>query len=146
MFVHNYALQVPIVTVNTHQDPRAVQSLHEFQHASCMLCSMNVFQNCYYDGLVMEKVTKIPLVMMMMMKLMVTTVTMITTTKMTLLQTSGGEGVVFTKMPGNISVTIDSSVLLECAVNDPQADVMWFVSLSSSIPRPQPTPFFSFFN
>lgn len=39
--------------------------------------------------------------------------------------TAGGDGVVFTKMPGNISVTIGGSVLLECAVNDPDADVMW---------------------
>ncbi|KAK7101828.1 mannan-binding lectin serine protease 1-like [Littorina saxatilis] len=39
---------------------------------------------------------------------------------------SGEEaGLVFTKMPGNISVSIDSSVLLECAVSDPKADVMW---------------------
>ncbi|KAK7503581.1 hypothetical protein BaRGS_00005120, partial [Batillaria attramentaria] len=39
--------------------------------------------------------------------------------------TGDEEGVVFTKMPGNMSVSIDSSLLLECAVNDPEADVMW---------------------
>lgn len=42
-----------------------------------------------------------------------------------LISAGGDQGVVFTKIPGNLSVSIESSVLLECAVSDPLADVMW---------------------
>ncbi|XP_025106477.1 uncharacterized protein LOC112571592 isoform X2 [Pomacea canaliculata] len=36
-----------------------------------------------------------------------------------------GDGLVFTKIPGNLSVSLGISILLECAVSDPSADVMW---------------------
>ena len=43
------------------------------------------------------------------------------------MQVSGGEPV-FTKMSGNMTLGFGSSVILECAVSEPQADVMWLVN------------------
>ena len=76
-----------------------------------------------------QKVRYIPMMMVMKVTTLIVVAVVLLLMTMRMLQTSEGEGVVFTKMPGNISVTIDSSVLLECAVSDPQADVMWSVSL-----------------
>lgn len=42
-------------------------------------------------------------------------------------QVEEGDGLVFTKIPGNLSVSLGISILLECAVSDPSADVMWSV-------------------